>query len=128
MAASSICGVIITTNRMDEMVDYYQKALGLTLEREEHGDLDIHYGCNFGNHVHFALHPPADFNETKAGTASVKVAFTIGNLEETLAQMKEFGHEPVIGPKDEGFGPVAVFRDPDGNLLELVELNYDFEK
>lgn len=128
MSATSICGVIITTERMEDMVAFYELALGVELEREEHGDLDVHYGVDFGNQVHFALHPPGDFKKSEAGTASVKVAFTVPKLTEVVERLAAEGHSPYMDPHDEGFGPVAAFEDPDGNVLELVELTYEFEQ
>jgi hypothetical protein len=38
-----------------------------------------------------------------------------------------FSLQPVQAPHDEVFGPVASFHDPDGNLIELVELRYEFK-
>ena len=29
-------------------------------------------------------------------------------------------------PHDEGFGQVASFKDPEGNLFEVVELTHEF--
>ena len=37
------------------------------------------------------------------------------------------GFQPAQAPHDEGFGPVASFHDPDGNLIEPVELRYEFK-
>jgi catechol 2,3-dioxygenase-like lactoylglutathione lyase family enzyme len=126
MAVTSICGVILTTSRMDEMVRFYREALGIPLEREEHGDLEVHYGTDVANQIHFALHPPSDFGLREPGNATVKVAFAVDDLDACVRRLAELGHEPAIPPHDEGFGPVAAFRDPDGNLLELVELRYEF--
>lgn len=126
MSVTSMCGVILTTERMDEMVRFYGEALGIPLEREEHGELEVHYGTDFSNRVHFALHPPADFKLTDAGHAATKVAFEVEDLHACVRQLAAHGHEPFIAPHDEGFGPVAAFRDPDGNVLELVELHYEF--
>ena len=108
------------------MKRFYAEALGLRLEREEHGDLEVHYGVDFENRVHFALHPPGDFEMPDAGHAAAKVAFTVDDLDAHVRKLGELGHEPFIAPHDEGFGPVAAFRDPDGNVLELVQLEYDF--
>lgn len=124
MPVTSICGVIITTRRMPEMVAFYQEALGLALVREEHGGLEVHYGMDFENRVHFALHPPVDFELEDAGHAAVKIAFTVDDLDAAVSRLAALGHAAFIVPHDEGFGPVAAFRDPDGNVLELVQLAY----
>ena len=125
MKIGSICGIILTTERLEAMAAFYRDALGLPLEREEHGDMDVHYGCDLGT-VHFAIHPPADFGETNRGNASAKIAFRVDALQPYVERLKKAGVSPVQEPHDEGFGPVASFRDPDGNLFELVELTYEF--
>jgi catechol 2,3-dioxygenase-like lactoylglutathione lyase family enzyme len=127
MSVTSICGVILTTSRMTEMVAFYSNVLGLPLEKEEHGDLEVHYGTDFANQIHFALHPPSDFKLGEPGNASAKIAFTVDKLDAYVQRMADHGYEPFIAPHDEGFGPVAAFRDPDGNVLELVELRYEFK-
>jgi catechol 2,3-dioxygenase-like lactoylglutathione lyase family enzyme len=123
---SSICGVIITTGNLERMVDFYQRVLGLPLEKEEHGELDIHYGVDLGA-LHFAIHPLSDFGETTPGNAAVKIAFTVDSLKSYVSRLAAEGYQPVQAPHDEGFGPVASFRDPDDNLIELVELRYEFK-
>jgi catechol 2,3-dioxygenase-like lactoylglutathione lyase family enzyme len=126
MNISSICGVIITTDNLERMADFYQRVLGLPLEREEHGGMDIHYGIDLGA-LHFAIHPLSDFGETEPGNATVKIAFTVDSLASYVSRLAAEGYQPVQAPHDEGFGPVASFRDPDGNLIELVELRYEFK-
>ena len=122
-----ICGVVLTTRRMTEMVEFYSEVLGMSLQKEEHGELEVHYGVDLSNDIHFALHPPSDYNLDDPGNASVKVAFTVEDLDAMVKRLGERGHEPFIAPHDEGFGPVAAFKDPDGNLLELVQLSFDFK-
>ncbi len=123
----SICGVILTTDNMEEMVAFYRDVLGLALEREEHGGLEVHYGVDLNHQVHFALHPPADFQLSEAGHAKAKVAFTVEDLSALVQKLGEAGHEAFIDVHDEGFGPVAAYKDPDGNVLELVQLQYSFQ-
>lgn len=125
MKVESVCGVIFTTERLNDMVGFYQNVLGLRFEREEHGDLEAHYGVNLGN-LHFAIHPLSSFNETKPGNASAKIAFQVDSLSDYVARLESYGYKPVQEPHDEGFGPVASFNDPDGNLIELVELKFEF--
>jgi catechol 2,3-dioxygenase-like lactoylglutathione lyase family enzyme len=127
MPVTSICGVILTTSRLKEMVEFYGEALGIPVQKEEHGELEVHYGTDFSNQIHFALHPPADFNLSEPGNASAKIAFTVDDLDAAIQRLAEQGHQPFIPAHDEGFGPVAAFRDPDGNVLELVQLQYEFK-
>ncbi len=125
MKIESICGIILTTDNLEKMAKFYRDVLGLPLEREEHGDMDVHFGCDLGN-IHFAIHPLSDFGETRKGHATAKVAFKVDSLASCVSKLKGAGYPPVEEPHDEGFGPVARFRDPDGNLIELVQLTYEF--
>jgi predicted lactoylglutathione lyase len=77
--------------------------------------------------VHFALHPLSDFGETKPGNTATKIAFTVDSLKDSVEKLNDQGYIPVQEPHDEGFGPVASYHDPDGNLIELVELRYEFK-
>ena len=125
MSIKSICGVIITTDKMNEIVAFYRDVLGLPLSREEHGGLEVHYGVDLGN-VHFAIHPLASFGETQPGNATTKIAFEVDSLADQLHKLSDAGLRSEQEPHDEGFGPLASVRDPDGNLIELVELRYEF--
>lgn len=124
MPVSNICGVIIATTNMDAMLKFYQDDLGLPLKKESHGGLDVHYGMDMNNHVHFALHPPSNFRQTDAGHASIKIALMVTELEALVARLAALSHVPFIEPHDAGFGTVATYKDPDGNLVELVELRH----
>lgn len=125
MSVKSICGVIITTKEMEPLVRFYRDVVGLPLQKEEHGGLDVHYGIDLGR-VHFAIHPLSDFGETTPGNAATKIAFEVDSLTAYVRRLNEHGVACVNEPHDEGFGPVASFKDPDGNLIELVELKYEF--
>lgn len=125
MRIKSICGVILTSDNVERMADFYGSLIGLPLQREEHGGLEVHYGMDLGT-VHFAIHPPSDFNETARGNSATKIAFEVDELEPYVQRLKAAGCEPWQEVHDEGFGPVASFRDPDDNLIELVQLSYPF--
>lgn len=126
MSVQRICGVILTSDNVERLADYYSTLLGIRLAREEHGDLAVHYGADLGT-IHFAIHPPSDFREERSGYPSTKIAFQVNDLASHVSRMRAAGHEPWQDVHDEGFGPLASFRDPDGNLIELVELRYEFQ-
>lgn len=121
----NICSILITSHNLETMARFYQDYLGIPLEKEDHGGLDIHYGADIGT-LHFGLHPPSNFNQKEAGCASTKIAFTVDDLPKLLDDLDKKGVPLVIPIHDEGFGPTATVSDPDGNLVELVELNYEF--
>jgi len=124
MPIKSICGVIFVTERVEELVAFYREGLGIDFEREDHGGLDVHHGADIGT-VHFAIHPPSNFGSRGPGRGT-PVAFAVTALAEHLETLKRLGAEVVKGPRNEGFGLVVTLADPEGNLFELVELDYEF--
>ena len=126
MKIKSVCGVILTTKNMEKMVKFYRDVLGFPLQKEEHTKI-IHYGCDIGK-THFAIHPPQSFGLKSSGNSTAKMAFEVDNLENYVKRLKENGFMSFSEQHDEGFGPVASFKDPDGNLIELVELRYEFKE
>jgi predicted enzyme related to lactoylglutathione lyase len=77
--------------------------------------------------VHFGIHPPENFNRQTAGQGSVVLTFDVDSLSACQARLESLGATCVQPPHDEGFGLVASFTDPEGNLFEVVELTYEFE-
>ncbi|HWT11280.1 MAG TPA: VOC family protein [Allosphingosinicella sp.] len=124
---SSVCGVILVTDDVERLAAFYRDVLGLPLEREEHSGLPVHYGVDVGT-THLGIHPPASFGRVEARAGGTVVALQVDDLDACLAGLAANGIEPAIAKHDEGFGPVAAVEDPDGNLIELVELSYDFEE
>jgi predicted enzyme related to lactoylglutathione lyase len=125
MAIKSVCGVILISDDAERLARFYERALGLTFEREDHAGLLAHFGTNIGE-LHFAIHPPGNFKLPRAAGGSVAVAFNVDALAEHQPRLKEAGAVLVAAAHDEGFGVVETYRDPDGNTFEIVELNFDF--
>lgn len=125
MSVRSICGVILCSDSPKALSEFYAQVLDIQFEREEHSDLLVHYGVDIGQ-VHFGIHPPQNMHKGAVGAASTTIAFNVSSLDESMHKAQSRGAQCVSQPRDEGFGMVACFLDPDGNLFELVELNYDF--
>ena len=121
----SVCGIILVTDDVERLAAFYRDALQFPLEREEHGALPVHYGIDIGA-THLGIHPPQSFGRIAARPGGTVFALEVDDLDERLAQIAKAGVRPVIEKHDEGFGPVAAIEDPDGNIIELVELRYDF--
>lgn len=124
-SAKSICGVILVTNDAERLASFYRDVLDLPVKGEEHGGLPAHYGVDIGA-THLGIHPPQSYGRDTATSGGSVVAIEIDNLDARLADLKAKGVEPVMPKHDEGFGPMATIEDTDGNLVELVELRYDF--
>jgi catechol 2,3-dioxygenase-like lactoylglutathione lyase family enzyme len=122
----SVCGVILVTDDVERLAAFYRDVLGLPLEREKHGGLPAHYGVDIGT-THLGIHPPASFGRTTARPGGSIFALEVGDLDHRLTELAAKGIRPLIQKHEEGFGPVAAVEDPDGNLIELVELNHSFD-
>jgi catechol 2,3-dioxygenase-like lactoylglutathione lyase family enzyme len=125
MLVKSICGTILISTDPEALARFYAEALGLPLEREDHGGLAPHWGADIGT-VHFGIHPPENFKVTVSGRGRVALTFDVSSLAECQSRLARLGAECLLPPHDEGFGVVAAFRDPDGNPFEVVELRYQF--
>ena len=77
---------------------------------------------------HFGIHPPHNLKKDQVGNSTASIAFNIDSLEKTTGCLNNLGAKQVVAAHDEGFGLVASFLDIDGNMFEIVELNYEFEK
>jgi catechol 2,3-dioxygenase-like lactoylglutathione lyase family enzyme len=102
------------------LADFYRNALGLALEDEEHPGVPLHYGCDVGG-VHLAIHSSAGFVGVPARDAqSPVVVLGTSSVRAVAARLSANGVQ-TTGPTDHGFGLIVSFRDPDGNLVEVLE-------
>ena len=133
----------IVTKNINSLIDFYQNILGFKIEKDliETGTF-ISSICGIPNTevrtVKMSLNNVVvlellDFknnNEDKLNSRHIMsngythIALTVDNLDELFVFMKnekhiEFTTEPLISP--DGKAKVTFCRDPDGNLIELVQ-------
>lgn len=122
MLAKSRLQTIICSSRLQEAEAFYRDALGLTLKGKSDGALVFDVG---GADLRVSPVPPQEPGEhTVAG-------FAVGNLESCMAELTErgvrFERFPGFPHAEDGSlvtpdgSVVAWFRDPDGNLLSVVQ-------
>lgn len=136
MAGDSIeflSAVLLVSRNPVRLAEFYRNVLGIPLEPEHHGEPEPgdprgsrsgagpHFGCTLGD-LRFAIHPIDEFPDGRSGVGSVKLAFTVFDLEAVVARVKEFSIDLLYPPNDTGFFRITAFCDPDGNLIELTEL------
>ena len=114
--------VILVSTEPEGLAHFYRETLGLPVEAEQHGETLPHWGCTLGNQ-HFAIHRPDDFPDGRWGVGSVELAFDVVDLDAILARVRSRGRELLSGPRDDGFMKAASLLDPDGNLVELVQMS-----
>jgi catechol 2,3-dioxygenase-like lactoylglutathione lyase family enzyme len=92
----------------------------MPLEDEVHEGIPLHFACELGD-VHFAIHPAEGWPGVPTQTAqSPVIAFNTSDASAVARQLSSGGIEHT-GPVDHGFALVVSFRDPDGNLVEILE-------
>ena len=102
------------------LADFYRNALGLLLQDEEHPGVPLHYGCDVGG-VHLAIHSSAGFVGVPTRDAQSPVIVLGTSSVKAVAERLSANGVQIIGPTDHGFGLIVSFRDPDGNLVEVLQ-------
>jgi catechol 2,3-dioxygenase-like lactoylglutathione lyase family enzyme len=116
-----VSAVLLISPDAKRLCEFYKKTLGIPLEVERHDDIALHYGYTFGD-VHFAIHS-ADGGwpgGPSGNSRSPVISFGTSNLKAVVRRLSANGTE-FKGPTDHGFGHIVSFRDPDGNLITLIE-------
>jgi catechol 2,3-dioxygenase-like lactoylglutathione lyase family enzyme len=115
--------VTVYVSNMDAAVRFYSEVLGLKLAYR-FGD---HWAAvEAGKGLTIGLHP--DSGESRAGRkGSMEIGLELsGSIHEAVKVLKSKGvqfPEPIRTGKS---GSFAHFEDPDGNLLYIAELNWDY--
>lgn len=111
-----IGAVLVKARDLECLATFYRDVLGIPLVPEEHG-CHREYGCELGD-VHFAIHPIE--SDQKTGEGGYRVAFDLDNIDELVDKLKKNNVTIIMEPKQLSFGNLAIFRDPEGNVVEIV--------
>lgn len=121
-----VTAILLVSPNAKKLCDFYKATLGLPLEEEVHDGMPLHYGCDLGD-VHFAIHPA---NSGWPGVHSRKaqspvITFSTSALKAVAKRLSAKGVK-ATGPTDHGFGQAFSFRDPDGNLVSILEYGPEY--
>jgi catechol-2,3-dioxygenase len=112
--------ILLISSDAKALAEFYRDQLGLPIEEEQHEGIPVHYACDVGG-VHLAVHPAGGWpGVAVSNSQSPVVALRTDDVGAIAESVSESGIE-VAGPRDHGFALVASFRDPDGNLIELLQ-------
>ena len=117
-----LSAILLISKKHDQLAAFYKDVIGLPLVEEQHGETLKHYGCELGD-LHFAIHPPENFSDKNNGSGSVKLAFTVFDLNSFVQRVESTGHKFEYKPKDLGFSVMTAIHDPDGNYIEFTQLS-----
>jgi predicted enzyme related to lactoylglutathione lyase len=108
--------VMVVVKDMDRSVAFYRDVLGLKLQFQtpEWSQFDA------GN-IHVGLHAESDTLKTHP-TESAQFGFYVEDIQKTVADLKGKGVHILRPPKQEDFGILSIFTDPDGYHIEVCQL------
>lgn len=72
-----------------------------------------------GGTCRFAIHGGRP--ET-VGAPNAQVSLEVDSLDEAMASLSASGHEPIEGITDTGYTRFTSYADPDGNVLQVIEV------
>ena len=99
-------------------IDFYEKALGLTKKYE----YSSYAGFECGN-VEIGLIPK---EKVEIGKDAAIIEFMVDNVDRFCETMRMKNVDIVEPPHNEQWGGrQASFKDPDGNILEVVQINWE---
>lgn len=116
MRAMELDHVYYWTTDIDRSVKFYEDVVGLKLARRDDGN----WALFEAGPVHLALHGAIEGRPFQTGGATA--VFRVDDLDEARAALEGRGaeFEEHVG-EVQGFARFASFRDPDNNIVQLIE-------
>jgi len=125
MLVDDVTAILLVSPNAEKLCEFYRATLGLPLEEEIHDGMPPHYGYSLGE-VHFAIHPADGWPGVPTQNAqSPVITFSTSHLKAVAERLSANGVK-VTGPTDHGFGQAVSFRDPDGNLVSILEYGPEY--
>ena len=120
-----LSAVLIVSDDPQRLAAWYRDVLGVPLEDEDHdGGSAPHFGCNMHG-LHFAIHPTSNYAfAPETGHGGVRIAFNVSDIKEFEARLDARPLDWVFRPVDLGWSTMLALRDPDGNMVEVLEMTH----
>ena len=119
MAKVELQLLVLKTGRLEELRSFYG-ALGIELVEEQHGKGPKHYSGKVGATL-LELYPLGN-RDGEASPNTVRLGFSVSNLEETLKEAQKLGVKISTTPRATEWGLQIILKDPDGRTLELTQV------
>ena len=107
--------IVIRTDKPKELSEFYEQ-IGMKFEYHQHGKGVWHYSTEIAGVV-FEIYPLLKSQDLP--DKSLRLGFTIGNLDETIRILKKKNIEIVREPQESEWGYFAIVKDLDGRKIEL---------
>ncbi len=114
---NSVVGVIIWTDRLDVMTQFYRETMGFPV----HSVKPYFVAFEWGD-MRFSIGTHEDVSGKTTESDRVMINLGTENIQEAYEDLVAKGVEFVRPPEQEHWGGwVATLRDPDGNTLQLLQ-------
>lgn len=116
----TVWSITFYVSNLKRAAEFYEKTLGL----EKKYEFSSYVGFECGG-IEIGLIPKIK-EKQKVNPLSPSVEFLVNNVEKTYNELKKKGVKFIKGLHEEPWGGrQATFTDPDGNILEIVQLNWE---
>jgi len=117
-----VYSIQISVTNLDQAITWYCEKLGFEVSRQYHNppfSVDLVH-----EHCRLVLHKVLNnANIDYPRVAQILISFKIENILESIERLKEKGVEFIYPkPRQTPTGLFTAFKDPFGNILELVEM------
>jgi predicted enzyme related to lactoylglutathione lyase len=113
----NVWSITLCVSDIEQSSRFYEQTLGLNKKYV----YSSYVGFQCGS-VEIGLRPKENLHIGKNG---VSIQFSVDNVDEAYNKLKDKGVKFAVKPHDEPWGGrQARFQDPDGNVLELTEINW----
>jgi lactoylglutathione lyase len=122
---TELSSLVLFTGHMEQTRAFY-RAVGLTLDDEDHGDGPRHYATDLGG-VHFALFdagPPSGRAPQWREPGSSFPGFYVASLDDAVAALAAQGAPVLTAHQPRDWGCRAVIEDPDGRPVEINQRDH----
>jgi catechol-2,3-dioxygenase len=125
MLIDDVTAILLISSNAKKLCEFYRATFGLPLEEEAHDGMPLHYGYSLGD-VHFAIHNAEGWPGAATRNArSPVITFSTSNLK-ALVERLSARNVKVVGPTDHGFAQGISLRDPDENLISVLEYGPEY--
>jgi predicted enzyme related to lactoylglutathione lyase len=114
MKAESLSAVVFFSPEPEPLAEFYRRQLGIDFKPGDHGSTGAHFETWF-NGTHLAV--------LTGETRGVSPTFRVHGLDAFVVALEKAGRARTRPILELGQGKrVVSFRDPDGNLFNLIDL------
>ncbi len=114
--------IMLIVKDMDRSVAFYRDIVGLKLEMHTPDWSSLSAG-----NITLGLHPESQHAKV-APTLGCTFGFEVSDIQGLVQELKSKGVPLMMGPIREDFGWLAIFTDPDGYPVQLVQLEAQANK